>query len=94
MGTLHAANYLDFGVALFVNSGTPYTETTGLDQYHTGYANARPPGVPRNSLEGPGFAELDARWSHSFAFTDKKEGPHFTVGVDAFNVTNRVNYAG
>ncbi|MDR3702399.1 MAG: TonB-dependent receptor [Candidatus Sulfopaludibacter sp.] len=92
MGTIHAAKYLDFGVALAVNSGMPYTETTGLDEYHTGYANARPPGVPRNSLQGPGFAELDVRWSHAFELTHKKEGPQFTVGVDAFNVTNRVNY--
>jgi outer membrane receptor protein involved in Fe transport len=92
MGTIHAAKYLDFGMALAVNSGMPYTETTGLDEYHTGYANARPPGVPRNSLQGPGFAGLDVRWSHIFELTHKKEGPQFTVGVDAFNVTNRVNY--
>lgn len=93
MGTMHAAKYLDFGLGLFMNSGMPYTETTGLDEYHTGYANARPPGVPRNSLQGPGFAELDARWSHAFVFSNKKDGPRFTVGLDAFNVTNRVNYA-
>jgi outer membrane receptor protein involved in Fe transport len=92
MGTIHAAKYLDFGVAVAVNSGMPYTETTGLDQYRTGYANARPPGVPRNSLQGPGFAGLDLRWSHTFELTHKKEGPQFTVGVDAFNITNRVNY--
>ena len=92
MGTIHAARYLDLGVGLFMNSGMPYTETTGLDQYHTGYANARPAGVPRNSLQGPGFAELDVRWSHAFQLTHKKEGPQFTVGLDAFNVTNRVNY--
>jgi len=93
MGTIHAAKYLDFGTTLFANSGMPYTETTGLDQYHTGYANARPPGVPRNSLQGPSFAELDVRWSHTFPLTDKKnEGARLTVGVDAFNVANRVNY--
>lgn len=92
MGTIHTAKYLDFGVGLFMNSGMPYTETTGFDQYHTGYANARPPGVPRNSLQGPGFAELDLRWSHEFALTHRKEGPRFTVGLDAFNITNRVNY--
>ncbi|MGH7488226.1 MAG: TonB-dependent receptor domain-containing protein, partial [bacterium] len=92
MGTIHAAKYLDFGVGLFINSGMPYTETTGFDQYHAGYANARPPGVPRNSLQGPSFAELDVRWSHAFHLTHKKEGPQFTVALDAFNVTNRVNY--
>ncbi len=93
MGTIHAAKYLNFGVGLFMNSGMPYSETTGLDQYHTGYADARPPGVPRNSLQGPGFAGLDLRWSHVFRITHKKEGPQFTLGLDAFNVTNRVNYA-
>ena len=94
MGAMHIAKYLDFGAGLFINSGMPYTETTGLDEYHTGYANARPAGVPRNSLQGPGFAELDVRWSHGFLLKHKKEGPQFTVGLDAFNVTNRVNYAG
>jgi hypothetical protein len=92
MGTIHAAKYVDFGVGLFMNAGMPYTETTGLDGYHTGYANARPPGVPRNSLQGPSFAEFDVRWSHAFLMKHKKEGPQFTVGLDAFNVTNRVNY--
>jgi hypothetical protein len=94
MGTIHAGRYLDFGAGLFVNSGMPYTEISGLDAYHTGYANARPVGVPRNSLQGPGFAELDLRWSHAFLLTHRKEGPQFTAGLDAFNVTNRVNYTG
>ena len=93
LGTVHAAKYVDFGVGLVMNTGMPYTETTGLDEYHTGYASARPPGVPRNSLQGPGFAELDVRWSHDFPFSSDKEGPRLTVGLDAFNVTNRVNYA-
>jgi hypothetical protein len=92
LGTIHAAKYLDFGAGLYVSSGLPYTETTGLDEYHTGYANARPPGVPRNSLEGSGTVELDLRWSHDFLLRHKKEGPQFTVALDAFDVTNRVNY--
>jgi len=93
LGTIHAAKYLDFGAGLYVSSGLPYTETTGLDEYHTGYANARPPGVPRNSLQGAAAAELDLRWSHDFLLKHKKEGPQFTVALDAFNATNRVNYA-
>ena len=68
-------------------------DISGRDNYHDGYANARPPGVPRNSLQGPGFAELDLRWSHDFLFEKgKKEGPRITGALDAFNVTNRVNY--
>ena len=47
------------------------------------------------SLQGPGFAELDLRWSHDFLFEKgKKEGPRLTFALDAFNVTNTVNYAG
>lgn len=92
LGTIHAARYIDLGVGLFANSGAPYTETTGRDDYHTGFANARPPGVPRNSLQGPNFVELDLRWFHEFALTPKKEGARLTTAVDAFNVTNHVNY--
>jgi len=94
MGSVHAGKYVDVGVALFVNSGMPYTETTGRDDYHTGYANARPPGVPRNSLQGPGFVETDVRWSHTFALKQQKDSPRFVAGLDAFNVVNRVNYSG
>ncbi|HYM11530.1 MAG TPA: TonB-dependent receptor [Bryobacterales bacterium] len=81
LGTIHGARYLDFGVGLFLHTGAPYTETTGLDQYHTGYADARPPGVPRNSLQGPGLAELDVRWSHEFLLTNKKRGPAIYGGA-------------
>jgi hypothetical protein len=93
LGTVHAARYLDLGIGLFANTGAPYTETTGHDDYRDGYANARPPGVRRNSLQGPAFAELDLRWSHDFLFEKgKKEGPRVTLALDAFNVTNSVNY--
>ena len=94
LGGVHAAKYLDLGIGFFANTGAPYTETTGRDDFRTGYANARPVGVPRNSLQGPGFAELDLRWSHDFLFKAKKEGPRMTAALDAFNVTNQVNYAG
>jgi hypothetical protein len=94
LGTVHATKYLEFGIGFFANTGAPYTETTGRDDYRTGYANARPAGVRRNSLQGPGFAELDLRWSHDLLFEkSKKEGPRLTIALDAFNVTNRVNYA-
>jgi hypothetical protein len=92
LGSVHAAKYIDLGIGLFANTGAPYTKTTGRDEYRTGFANARPAGVPRNSLQGPGFVELDVRWSHDFAFSNKKEGPRLTTALDAFNVTNRVNY--
>ncbi len=91
LGSIHAAKYVDLGIGVFANSGAPYTETTGRDDYRTGFANARPLGVPRNSLHGPSFRELDLRWSHEFPFKHQKDSPSFSPSIDAFNVTNRVN---
>jgi hypothetical protein len=63
-------------------------------------ANARPPGVPRNSLEGPGSTTLNLRLAKSFSLIraktgkrrkDEKKGLSATVAVDAFNVLNHVN---
>jgi hypothetical protein len=72
----------------------PYTETTGLDLYNSGLANARPYGVARNTLQGPGYMELDLRWSHDFLLTGKGEkGPLLTFAADAFNAVNHVNYS-
>jgi outer membrane receptor protein involved in Fe transport len=67
--------------------------TTGRDDFHTGIASARPAGVRRNSLQGPGYLDLDLRWSHDFLLSKarKDKSPTVTVGVDAFNVLNRVN---
>ena len=83
----------NIGVTLALYSGRPYSLTTGLDNFNTGVANARPPGVPRNSLEGPGYADLDLRWSYDVFLNPPKKvsGPTVTVGIDAFNVLNRVN---
>jgi hypothetical protein len=68
--------------------------TTGHDDFHDGIANDRPAEVGRNSLHGPGYADLDLRWSHEFFLlkTKKDKGPAITVGLDAFNVLNRVNF--
>ena len=94
LGTVIPGRYFKLGVALALYSGIPYTITTGRDDYNSGMANARPPGIPRNSAEGPGYADLDLRWSRDFyCIPSKKEkGPVFTVGLDAFNVLNHVNY--
>ncbi len=76
-----------------MNSGGPYTEAIGQDVYDNGRGRARPAGVPRNSLEGDGYVQLDLRASR-----DVKVGPGgqnartMTLALDAFNVLNRVNY--
>jgi hypothetical protein len=87
------SKWLDLGVGFTAATGLPYSLTLGQDIFNTGYTTARPAGVPRNSLEGPGFAEVDLRWSHDFALSHKGDkGPVATFAADAFNLTNRVNY--
>lgn len=81
-------------MAATLYSGTPYTETTGNDDFHTGLANARPAGVGRNTLDASGVASLDLLYNHDFHLT-KATGDHakiLTAGVGAFNVLNRTNY--
>lgn len=95
LGSFSPGKLFSLGVALTVTSGKPYSLTTGQDPYHTGLANARPPGVPRNSLEGPNFADLDLRCSRDFFWnrSKKEKGLVTTLALDAFNVLNHVNYA-
>jgi hypothetical protein len=86
--------WLKLGIAISAGSGTPYSLRTGRDDFNTGQTNARPPGVARNTLEGPGPATLDVRWSRQVQFgaSGRDERPSIEVGIAAFNVTNRVNF--
>jgi outer membrane receptor protein involved in Fe transport len=95
LGTLNPDKLFNLGVSLSLYSGLPYTLITGRDEFNTGTANARPLGVPRNSLQGPGYMDLDLRWSRDFSLTKgkkKDEGLKATLAVDVFNVLNQVNY--
>jgi len=67
---------------------------TGRDDNHDGLANDRPAGIGRNTLQAPGHSNLDLRWSRDFFLSESKKdrGPVATIGLDAFNVLNRVNY--
>jgi hypothetical protein len=96
VGSLKPWSWMTLGINLSLRSGSPYTLTLGQDVYNTGNTNARPVGVSRNSLQGPGSARLDLRWSHEFLLKKAKEddSPKLTIGIDAFNVLNRVNYNG
>ena len=94
-GTLNAGAWANFGASLGYDSPRPYTITTGLDLYNTGIANARPAGVGRNTERGFSYAALDLRWWRELPYvaTGKPRPKRsFTFGIDAFNVTNRVNY--
>jgi outer membrane receptor protein involved in Fe transport len=93
-GTWTAGRWFTAGASLEANTGRPYSMTTGLDAFNTGLANARPIGVPRNSLRGPEYVDLDLRWSHDFLAGGQAAAgsrKSVTVGIDAFNVLNRVN---
>jgi len=95
LGTINPGKLFNVGVSVSVYSGQPYTLTTGLDQFHTGTANARPAGVSRNSLQGPAYADLDLRWSRDFTMRKgkkKDKAVKATLAVDAFNVLNQVNF--
>jgi hypothetical protein len=96
LGNVSPGRGFNVGMALSFNSGTPYSMTTGLDNNRDGLAIDRPAGVPRNGLQGPGYADVDLRLSRDFflAKSRKEKGPTITAGVDAFNAFNRVNYSG
>ncbi len=96
LGTMRAGRLFNAGIALQAESGRPYSMITGRDDNRDGLALDRPAGVRRNSLEGPNYVGLDLRLSKDFALdTSKKEkSPKVTAAIDAFNVTNRVNYSG
>ena len=95
MGAIEAGEWFNLGLTLSLTSGRPYSLTTGRDDNRDSLANDRPSGVRRNSLQGPGVANLDVRWTKEFPLQSKKEeGPQVKVAVDAFNVLNRTNYTG
>jgi outer membrane receptor protein involved in Fe transport len=95
LGTMRAGRLFNLGAALQAESGRPYSMTTGRDDNHDGLALDRPAGVRRNGLQGPEYVALDLRWSKDFALdaSKKEKSPKITAAIDAFNVTNRVNYS-
>jgi hypothetical protein len=96
LGTVKAGKWFNLGLSLSLSSGRPYSLITGRDDNGDTIANDRPAGVRRNSLQGPGSARLDVRWSREFEIRKVKngDGPKFSLGLDAFNILNRTNYAG
>lgn len=94
LGAISPGKLMYLGVALSMYSGKPYSETTGQDNNNDGLALDRPLGVPRNSLEGPAYTQLDLRWSKDFFVmpSRKDKGPVVTIGLDAFNVLNHTNF--
>ena len=93
-GTIPIRKTTSLGLSASLGTGRPYSLTTGLDTFNEGTANARPDGVPRNSLVGPDYINVDARFSHDFVLaTVNGHQRMLTIGVDAFNALNRVNFS-
>ena len=84
---------------LSVATGAPFDITTGSDDNSDKVVNDRPPGVTRNTGQGPGFAQLDLRLSKFLAiptFFRKESRPgktfrNLALNIDMFNVLNRNN---
>jgi hypothetical protein len=89
LGRIRATRLFDIGANVTINSGAPYSETLGGDVLGNGRGRARPDGVGRNTLQGPPFADLDLRLSRDVKLPSART---LVVALDAFNVTNRVNY--
>ena len=93
-GNINPDHWLSLGIGVTLYSGTPYTETTGNDDFHTGLGNARPAAVGRNTLDAGGVASLDVLYNHEFRLTKAPadNAKVLSAGISAFNVLNRTNY--
>ncbi len=95
IGNINPDHWLTLGISASLNSGTPYNEITGSDDFHTGLSNARPVGVGRNTLRAKATANLDLQWNHDFRLTKAKDDKAkvISIGVGAFNALNHANYS-
>jgi Carboxypeptidase regulatory-like domain len=92
LGSMHPAKWITVGAALSLYSGKPVNVTTGSDFNHDGVVNDRPGSLPRNTLHGPGFVNLDLNVAHDFVLSKRrKEARTLTVALNSFNVLNHQN---
>lgn len=98
-GTADLPGAFRLGLMLVANSGAPFNITTGSDDNGDGVANDRPPGVTRNTGDGPSFVQTDLRVSKLFNFYKgalNKDGDvsgfrKMELSFDAFNLFNHTN---
>ena len=95
-GVFNLPGALRLGTVLSVASGIPFNITTGADNNHDSVANDRPPGVTRNSGDGPGLLQLDLRLTkllHVWRPVNRdRDSRNLEISVDAFNAINHTNY--
>jgi hypothetical protein len=92
-GWIEAGKLFNLGITSSISSGGRYNFTTGIDDNRDTRATDRPAGVFRNALVRPGTFELDLRLSREFSLRPEDKGPILRLGIDAFNVLNRVNFS-
>lgn len=93
-GTFYPDKPLTLGIGFYDYTPTPYSITTGTDDYHTGILNARPAGVPRNSLNSGDYQDVQLRLGYTYRLRPKLKdaSPTLAFSVSSFNTLNRVNY--
>ncbi len=91
-GTYRLPLGFHLGTVANLNTGIPFNITAGFDTNHDTVANDRPAGVGRNTGQGPGFISLDAHLSKAIHLKKNMHRPRAEIGVDGFNVLNRVNF--
>jgi hypothetical protein len=73
-------------------SGRPYDVTVGGDPNGDGNTRTdRPPGLGRNTLNGPAFAAVDMRFTRDINLGSERA--KLKLIFEAFNLTNRANYS-
>ena len=94
LSTFFPDRIFNLGVGFYDYSGVPYSITTGNDDYNDGLSNARPAGVPRNSLTGSDFQNLELRWGYNYKLRPqlKDASPVLGFSVSSFNSLNRPNF--
>jgi hypothetical protein len=89
-GTFQLPWKLTFGTMTTIRSGLPFDITTGQVNPE-GVANVRPPGVARNTGEGPGQASVDVHLGRKTPVHLGERKIDVEIGIDSFNVLNHTN---
>jgi outer membrane receptor protein involved in Fe transport len=80
-----------FSLISTLQSGRPISATVGSDPNNDGNTGTdRSPGLGRNTLEAPGFAQIDMRFTRDIALY--KERASMKLIFEAFNLFNRANF--
>lgn len=83
--------------ANFPKGGTAYFATPTYTAFNSSYGTALPqtPGVQRNSLNQPGYKDVDVTLIKGFGFPNNKvlgENARLELRLDAYNVFNNLNF--